>query len=513
MWHYLFRVLIVLLLAPLALIILKIVNNKIGLKHYEKQGLKTIFEPLMGLFALHSLKHRENQKKSNLEYINKLIDEDPQAGGFVVNSTFDGGVTLILTNPEYIKDFVAKEDLFMKLTYEKTTACLGGLLLANGAEAMKMRTIFNEIFHYPLIAELAPEICKLTVEILEGLNKKYGVNADTFTKINMDEIYNPIFEKVLYIIIFGCTDPPKLSSGKSVYDSIIGWFLKVPSLRVHPVYNLLPWVCQNFNILAVQREIWQANSEMLELVTKLYKEREAKGKLTNCVLDNCIKFNQKCKENGNTADIMTMQDIVGNVNSFVLAGTDTSQNMTKITLTHIAQNPYFQKLFEEINQRVYGNGIITTSSKLENDAVLQLWLKEALRIHNPNGKTFPRIAVKDVTIKDIKVRKGDVVVVPTVNVKYISNYFKDPETFNMDRFKEKMDKDIERYAYNPFWQGKRQCIGKNLGELMVMIMVTQFTNMYDMRKPEDVEYYRQMVVLVMQKYPFIDVKLKKRKVD
>ena len=71
-----------------------------------------------------------------------------------------------------------------------------------------------------------------------------------------------------------------------------------------------------------------------------------------------------------------------------------------------------------------------------------------------------------------------------------------------------MSKDVERYAYNPFWQGKRNCIGKNLGQIMILIIVTQFCKMYDFKKPDGIEYIKKQIVLVTEGNPWIDIKIR-----
>lgn len=102
---------------------------------------------------------------------------------------------------------------------------------------------------------------------------------------------------------------------------------------------------------------------MVELIGKLCKDREASGKLGNCVLDNCIKYNKKYEIEGNHKAKMTLQEIVGNVNIFVFAGTDTTQNTTKATLCRIADKPEHHKLFYDINKRIYDRDSISTTSQ------------------------------------------------------------------------------------------------------------------------------------------------------
>ena len=235
----------------------------------------------------------------------------------------------------------------------------------------------------------------------------------------------------------------------------------------------------------------------------------SKADLGSSVLDNCIRHNKKCQESGNTKDMLSMQDIVGNVNIFVFAGTDTSQNTTELSLCRMAEIPDMIKLLQTASDRVYDKGSwLTSSARLEGDLFLSLWLKEALRMNTAPLRSLARQALEYVTIKDIKIKKGDIVCEDLQNIKCSPIYFKDPELFKPDRFSKPMSKDVERYAYNPFWQGKRNWIGKNLGQIMILIIVTQFCKMYDFKKPDGIEYIKKQIVLVTEGNPWIDIKIR-----
>ncbi|CAK1544732.1 unnamed protein product [Leptosia nina] len=48
-------------------------------------------------------------------------------------------------------------------------------------------------------------------------------------------------------------------------------------------------------------------------------------------------------------------------------------------------------------------------------------------------------------------------------------YFKDPEKFNPKRFLHEMSEPTHKYAYLPFGEGPRKCIGARLGTLETMM--------------------------------------------
>ena len=509
MWQYLLTTLAVLLLIPILSIVFKIVSNKRSLKFYENQGLKTFFFALKGPFGFYSEDIPENKKVSNLEYVHKIMHGDPQAPGMAVNNFHDGRASVVLYNPEYIKEFLLKEDKFCKVAMEGSTAGLVGLILKDGQEAIHQRGIVNEVFHFQALANFVPDICSITHEIFKGYCSKLGVNADGYTRINLNDMFDPVFEQMLNVLVFGTREVGLLSNGLIPYRSIVNWFLQVPVMRKHPLYNLMPWICQKVNILESTRLIWKSNEYMLEYVARLYEERSKKDELGKSVLDNCIRHNKRCEKEGSIKDMLSMQDIVGNINIFVFAGTDTSQNASKMSICHLASHPDHIQLLQDISDRIYTqDSMTTTSAKLNDEPTLNLWMKETLRVNAPSGRSLPRRANEDVLIKDLTIKKGDQVFVFTHALRMAKHHFDDPEVFKLDRFSKPMNKDIERYAYNPFWQGKRACIGKNLGEVMILILVTQFCKMFCFKKPEDVQYYKKIIFMVTENNPWVDVRLR-----
>lgn len=70
---------------------------------------------------------------------------------------------------------------------------------------------------------------------------------------------------------------------------------------------------------------------------------------------------------------------------------------------------------------------------------------------------------KDIDLKVdgrvIKIREGDLVSVPTLNIHRDSRYYKDPEKFDPHRFDDDRKDEIVQGSYVPFGSGPRVCIG------------------------------------------------------
>ena len=73
-----------------------------------------------------------------------------------------------------------------------------------------------------------------------------------------------------------------------------------------------------------------------------------------------------------------------------------------------------------------------------------------------------RVCTKPYTLPGTKVHmeKGSQILIPTFSIQRDPNIFPDPERFDPERFSEEGRKTWHPFAYLPFGEGPRICIGK-----------------------------------------------------
>lgn len=173
---------------------------------------------------------------------------------------------------------------------------------------------------------------------------------------------------------------------------------------------------------------------------------------------------------------LTDDELIINAIIFVLAGYDTTSTVLSWLVYDLVLNPDIQeKMVKEIEEEI-GHDELSYDNifKLK---YLDMVLNESLRMHPPSPR-ITRLAMEDVVIKGIHIKKGMEVQVPANALHYMPEYWDSPSEFNPERFSTENKASINEYAYLPFGIGPRNCIGKRLGLLEVKSAVVSLLQRY-----------------------------------
>ena len=191
--------------------------------------------------------------------------------------------------------------------------------------------------------------------------------------------------------------------------------------------------------------------------------------------------------------------------------------MAILNLCQMAERPDIRDQVTKIANEIYDERGHTTADIVDGHEQLSMYIKEAMRLESPSVGISTRIATKDVTIRDIIVRKGDQVLVLLAPLNMDGRYFPEPSEFVFDRFsKENVRKNaIPKHQVIAFGLGKRAYISKSLGELAVKLFITSMCKRFEFTRPADTQYFTTSRPLRhasrpfrCEVKPFINVKLK-----
>jgi len=169
----------------------------------------------------------------------------------------------------------------------------------------------------------------------------------------------------------------------------------------------------------------------------------------------------KTKRQMNTAELRD------NLLTFIVAGHET----TALTLSWAL---YLMGFDQAVQQKARAEaqtvlqGRAATGADVENLPYIRQIIDETLRLYPPAG-VISRTAQSNDTLCGREVRPGDTVMVPIYALGRHQQLWDQPDVFDPDRFKDR--KAIDRYAYLPFGDGPRICIGASFAQQEAVIIL------------------------------------------
>lgn len=169
----------------------------------------------------------------------------------------------------------------------------------------------------------------------------------------------------------------------------------------------------------------------------------------------------KTKRQMNTAELRD------NLLTFIVAGHET----TALTLSWAL---YLMGFDQAVQQKARAEaqtvlqGRAATGADVENLTYIRQIIDETLRLYPPAG-VISRTAQRNDTLCGREVRPGDTVMVPIYALGRHQQLWDQPDVFDPDRFKDR--KAIDRYAYLPFGDGPRICIGASFAQQEAVIIL------------------------------------------
>lgn len=188
-------------------------------------------------------------------------------------------------------------------------------------------------------------------------------------------------------------------------------------------------------------------------------------------------FSVLCRAETEEGESFTDDDVVNHMIFLMMAAHDT----TTITLCNLiywlARHPQWQ-------QRIREESLALGKTQLDYDDLQQmesasLAMKEALRLCAP-VPSIPRRTVRDTEFNGYYIPAGTLVSLSPFFTHFMPEYWKDPDTFDPERFAEDRREDkVHPYAWVPFGGGAHKCIGLHFAELQVKAVLHQLVQQFE----------------------------------
>ncbi|KAJ7583975.1 cytochrome P450 [Mycena floridula] len=196
--------------------------------------------------------------------------------------------------------------------------------------------------------------------------------------------------------------------------------------------------------------------------------------------------------NSDENNALSESELVGNIFIYLLAGHETTAHTLCYTFALLALYPDEQeKLYQHCKSVSPGDEAPSYEKMNLFTQSLAVW-NETLRFFPP-VIGIPKVAAEDTVLstmndqgetKTFPVTKGTQIIVHPPGLHFNPRYWKDPETFNPDRFLGLWNRD----AFLPYSGGARSCLGRRFAETEAIAIVTLSILRYKITVTEEPQF-------------------------
>ena len=193
-------------------------------------------------------------------------------------------------------------------------------------------------------------------------------------------------------------------------------------------------------------------------------------------------FSVLCHAQSEQGEMFTDEDVVNHMIFVLFAAHDTSTVTLTTMAYYMARHPEWQ---ERARARALSLPAELAYEHLGEMTELDWIMKESLRM-NPPVPWLARQAVKDTEVDGYHIPAGAMVMAPTHAIHSNPRVWRDPYTFDPERFSpERAEDKSHRYAWMPFGGGVHKCIGLYFAQIEIKTIMHHLLRNFDWSVPED----------------------------
>lgn len=198
---------------------------------------------------------------------------------------------------------------------------------------------------------------------------------------------------------------------------------------------------------------------------------------TDARADLLSRLQQAKDDKGNPlgADELTAEAL-----GLIVGGSDTTSNSSCAVMYYLTKHPdVLRRLREELAEAIPEGTEVPSWEMVKNLPYLEKVLNETHRIHSTLGQGLPReVGPSGITVCGRYFPPGVTLSVPSYTIHHDEDIWgRDAMQFNPDRWDSLTQRQKE--AFIPFSVGPRACIGRNVAEMEMKLILATWANRYD----------------------------------
>ncbi|KAL0538827.1 hypothetical protein IC582_022986 [Cucumis melo] len=377
---------------------------------------------------------------------------------------------LMITDPEMIKEVLHdRQKSFPKAKLKGHIDRIfgNGLATAEGQRWVNSRRIANFAFHGDSLKNMIPTMIECGEKMIEGWKNYEGKELDAFKEFKVFTL------DVISHTAFGSS----YQQGKKIFHML----QELCDLSIRNGYKIKLPIISKILKSKDDYEGERLEKRLKDCFMEIIKEREEK--LRN---DEASDYGNdflglliKAKNDPETSQSISMEDIVDECKTFYFAGHETTNVLLAWTMLLLALHKEWQEKARNEVFDVFGHNHPTLEGLPKLKAMAMI-INECLRLYPP-AMTIARRVEKEVRLGNLVVPTTTLLAIPTVAVHHDTKFWgDDAHEFKPERFSEGIGKATEKNsaAYLPFGLGPRNCVGMNFATNEAKIAMSMILQRY-----------------------------------
>jgi len=183
-------------------------------------------------------------------------------------------------------------------------------------------------------------------------------------------------------------------------------------------------------------------------------------------------------ENGNK---LGREELTAEALTQLIAGSDTTSNTSCALLYHCLKHPdVVRKLQEELDNALPDPDAVPNFAQVKDLPYMDAVIKETMRIHSTSSLGLPRLVPPGtgVTIQGQHFPQGTALSVPAYTIHHSTEIWgPDADEFRPERWETITEQ--QKAAFIPFSYGPRACVGRNVAEMELALIVATVFRRYE----------------------------------
>ena len=331
------------------------------------------------------------------------------------------------------------------------------LFIAEGSHWRWQRRAASPVFSHRNMMNLSPIMTEAAVRSCERIansaNRPYNI---------AEEMVRTTFDVIAEVTFSGDAG----FDANAVHQGINNYIKEAGKMSLMDILGVPAWVPRPGRFLNSRKVL----SRMRRIADASIEARRVRGRgETPDLLDLLMKG-----EDPETHRRMNTAELRDNLLTFIVAGHETTALTLAWALYLCAFDQSVQSRVRDELSNVCGDGPVLVNH-VGSLNFARCVIDEALRLYPP-ASLISRTAMKNDTICGREIKRGDIVIIPIYAVHRHHNLWTNPDAFIPDRFADSSAS--RRYAYLPFGDGPRICIGASFAIQEATIILGTLLNRF-----------------------------------